>query len=129
MSEDLEHTLTTTYVRGCLIVTFPSELATGVERAQQIALDRLRSTPARAAVLELSAVKYMDRSEFEAVRTLAEIVGLMGTRCVIVGLRPGVVAWLVGAEVSLDGLLFDHDLEAALERFTVFPELAPRSDA
>jgi hypothetical protein len=53
---------------------------------------------------------------------------LLGARCIIVGLRPGVVAWLVGNDLVVDGLEFAHDLESALERLGVVDH-ASESDA
>lgn len=106
----------TTLVRGCLIVTFPTEIAGGLERAQSIALDGVQQSSARATVLELSAVTVMDRTEFEGLRTLSAMLALLGARCIIVGLRPGVVAWLIGNDAVTEGLEFGYDLETALER-------------
>ena len=119
--------VTTTLVRGCLIVTFPTEIAGGLERAQSIALDSVQRAAARATVLELSAVKFMDRTEFQGLRTLSGMLSLLGARCIIVGLRPGVVAWLIGNDVIVDGLEFGHDLESALERLGLV-ENGPESD-
>jgi len=108
-------------------VTFPAEIAGGLERAQSIALDSVQRAAARAAVLELSAVKFMDRTEFQGLRTLSGMLSLLGARCIIVGLRPGVVAWLIGNDVIVDGLEFGHDLESALERLGLV-ENGPESD-
>ncbi len=121
-------TVTTTLVRGCLIVTFPSEIAEGLARAQNIALESAQQASAHTAILELSAVKFLDRTEFEGLRALSSMLFLLGARCIIVGLRPGVVAWLVGNDLVVDGLEFAHDLESALERLGVVDH-ASESDA
>jgi anti-anti-sigma regulatory factor len=119
--------VTTTLVRGCLIVTFPAEVAGGLELAQKNALDGVQRASAHTAVLELSAVKFLDRTEFEGLRTLSAMLFLLGARCIIVGLRPGVVAWLVSNDVIVDGLEFAHDLESALERLGLV-ENGPEQD-
>jgi len=118
-SEHAAVAVTTTLVRGCLIVTLPTEIAGGLDRVQSVALDGLQAAAARAAVLELSAVRFMDLTEFEGIRTLSNMLCLLGARCIIVGVRPGVVAWLIGNDVMLDGLEFAQDLESALERLGV----------
>ena len=79
-------------------------------------LERVRGAGARAVVLELSSVRFMDRAEFDGLRALVGMLRLLGARTVLVGLRPGVVAWLVGSDVDLRGLEFERDLEGALER-------------
>ncbi len=116
MSSLLEGNVTTTLVRGSVVVTFPAELAGGLDRAQHAALERVRGAGARAVVLELSSVRFMDRAEFDGLRALVGMLRLLGARTVLVGLRPGVVAWLVGSDVDLRGLEFERDLEGALER-------------
>ena len=108
--------VTTTLLRGCVVVAFPSELGADLERAQRGALARIHDVTARAAVLELSAVRFLDKTEFEGLRALAGMLGLLGTRTIMVGLRPSVVAWLVTNDVDLRGLEFERDLEGALER-------------
>jgi rsbT antagonist protein RsbS len=116
MSIALESSATTTLVNGCVVVTFPADLAHSLDLAQQATLKRVRAAGARAVVLELSAVRFLDRAEFDGLRALVGMLRLLGARSVMVGLRPGVVAWLVNADVDLRGFEFERDLEAALGR-------------
>jgi anti-anti-sigma regulatory factor len=108
--------VTTTLLHGCVVVAFPSELGSDLERAQRAALARIHDVAAHAAVLDLSSVRFLDKTEFEGLRALAGMLGLLGTRAILIGLRPSVVAWLVTNDVDLRGLEFERDLEGALAR-------------
>jgi anti-anti-sigma regulatory factor len=119
MPTAIDSSATTTLVSGCVVVTFPADLADGLSEAQQATLERVRVAGARAAVLELSAVRFLDRAEFDGLRGLVGMLRLVGARAVLVGLRPGVVAWLVSSDVDLAGLEFERDLEGALLRLGV----------
>jgi anti-anti-sigma regulatory factor len=108
--------VSTTVLHGCVVVAFPSELGADLERAQRTALARIHDAAARAAVLDLSAVRFLDRTELEGLRALAGMLALLGTKTIFVGLKPSVVAWLVTHDVDVSGLAFERDLEGALER-------------
>ena len=107
---------TTTLVHGCLIVAFPADLAGAMERVQHIALEGVQRSSPHAVVLEMSAVRFLDCTEFDGIRVLSGMLRLLGARCLVVGLRPGVVGWLVANEAVLDGMEFGQDLESALEQ-------------
>ena len=55
----------------------------------------------------------MDVEDFEALRSCARMARVMGTRCMLVGLQPGVVSALVDLDVDLQGIEAKLDLEEA----------------
>jgi len=114
--------VSTTVLHGCVVVAFPSELGADLERAQRTALARIHDAAAQAAVLDLSAVRFLDRTEFDGLRALAGMLSLLGTKTIFVGLKPSVVAWLVTHDVDVSGLAFERDLEGALERLGAMDE-------
>ncbi len=124
MNSEVGSEVTTTLVGGCLIVRFPPDLAGSIEPAHRAVVVALQRSLARTAVLELSATRYIDDVEFDGIRTLVNVLSLMGARCLLVGLRPGIVTWLADNNVDLTGLEFDQDLDRALQRLAV---VAPRS--
>jgi anti-anti-sigma regulatory factor len=129
--------VSTTVLHGCVVVAFPSELGADLERAQRAALARIHDVAARAAVLDLSAVRFLDRTEFGGLRALAGMLALLGTQTIFVGLKPSVVAWLVTHDVDVSGLAFERDLEGALDRLSAVgpgeaadePDAAAEGDA
>jgi rsbT antagonist protein RsbS len=108
--------VTTTRVRGCLVVTLPQDLSTALDEIRDVVLAGVRNAGAKAVVLELSAVRVMDCFEFDALRALVEMARMLGARPVLVGLSPGIVAYLVNNNANTRGLEVERGLEDALDR-------------
>jgi anti-anti-sigma regulatory factor len=114
----MQQGVTSTFVRGCLVVTLPEELADSLDDIQATVLDGVRRTDSRVVVLELSAVKVLDCAEFEGIRALASMLRLLGARPILVGLSPGIVGYLVSNDADTSGLEVERALEDALDRAT-----------
>ena len=69
---------------------------------------------ADSVVFEVSGCEVIDLDEFVDLRKLVQTVEFLGLRCVIAGLRPGTVAYLASAGVSVGHLRTSLDLEHAL---------------
>ena len=116
MSNRFADPATSTLVSGCLVVTLPQEIAETLHALQDYVLERLGATGARRVVFDLSAVQIIDQTEFSGLRALAQMTALLGARTVLVGLRPGIVAWMLVGDIETDGLVFKRDLAQALRQ-------------
>ncbi|MEI6721461.1 MAG: STAS domain-containing protein [Betaproteobacteria bacterium] len=109
--------VSSTRVRSSVVLTLPQTLvAETFESARNIALDAIREDSLRAVILELSNVRVMDCTEFEQVRGIAGMARLLGAQAFVVGLRPGVVAYLASNDANTEGLQFEREIEDALDR-------------
>jgi rsbT antagonist protein RsbS len=72
-----------------------------------------------SVVFEVSACEVMDLDEFAELQKTVRTVEWLGLRCVVAGLRPGIVAYIVSSGVELGTLRTALDLELALEELTV----------
>jgi hypothetical protein len=77
---------------------------------------------AQSVVFEVSGCEVIDVDEFVGLQKLVRTMEWLGLRCVIAGLRPGIVAYLASAGVSAGSLRTSLDLELALQ------ELNPSRD-
>jgi anti-anti-sigma regulatory factor len=118
MRYSMQQGVTSTLVRGCLVVTLPQELADSLADIQAAVLDGVRETGSRVVVIELSAVKVLDCVEFAGIRELVGMVRLLGVRPFLVGMSPGIVAYLVNNDADTRGLEVERALEDALDRAT-----------
>ena len=75
---------------------------------------RPSSARARALLIDLSSIDVMDVFDFEALRGVAKMASLMGTRTILVGLRPGVAANLTELDAETSGLMTVRTVEHAL---------------
>ena len=69
---------------------------------------------AQSVVLEVSGCEVIDLEEFLGVQKLIHTVEWLGLRCLLAGLKPGVVAYLASAGISARSLHTALDLELAL---------------
>ena len=114
----MQQGVTSTLVRGCLVVTLPQELADRLAEIQTAVLDAVRETGARVAVIEMSAVKVLDCEEFLGIRAMVGMLRLLGARPILVGLSAGIVGYLVSNDADTRGLEVERDLQDALDRAT-----------
>jgi hypothetical protein len=77
---------------------------------------------AESVVFEVSGCEVIDLEEFAELQKVVRTMEWLGLRCVIAGLRPGIVAYLASADISAGSLHTSLDLELALL------ELNPRRD-
>ena len=98
-------------------------------RFQEDLLGRVHETGPRAVILDVSGLETVDSEEFAALRRIIQMVTIMGTGSVLVGLQPGVVSALIEVGADVEGLQTAIDLDAAFALLEPAPELEPDSDA
>ena len=84
------------------------------EHLRDSLLGRLENTATIGVVLDFSGLTVMDIVEFTEIRKLVETVEFLGVRCVVVGLSPGIVRYLVMANANTEGFRSMLSLEDAL---------------
>ena len=90
--------VSTSWLSDRLIVTIQGDLDQPVrDRLQGEVLDELQQRGVHLAVFDLSAVDVIDLDDFAALRALLTMVKLLGAQPVLIGLQPGVVAFLASA--------------------------------
>jgi anti-anti-sigma regulatory factor len=91
----------TTRVGPALIVTLPRELDDDTLLALRTSvMDRVRSRRTKALVFETSGLELIDAEEFAALSAVARTAAWLGVRPMLVGLSPGIVAYLVDTGVD-----------------------------
>lgn len=67
-------------------------------------LERLKDGNVRVVIFDVSAVEVMDISEFESFANVVKMTELLGVSSVVIGINPGVAAFLADADADLVGL-------------------------
>jgi rsbT antagonist protein RsbS len=113
--------------QGCLLGTLPRELVPGtLDQFELDLLAKVRQSELTGVVIDLSALELMDLTEFRRLRQILSMTAMLGRRCIVVGLRPGVVAGLVALGADATGMRTALNVELGLE--TLLRE-APRATA
>lgn len=115
MSTGSSTSVTGTRVEDCLVVTVSRDLgADTLDEVRRVTLDGVQRDGAGAVILELSGVPYMDSHEFEELRRIMHMAGLLGARSMLVGLRAGIIMHLMDCDVDVRGLPAMLGLDEAL---------------
>lgn len=116
MSDSNTHGITVIPVNRALILTLPGDLGFDrIEMVKQRVRQGMEAHAAKALILECSGVELMDRTEFEQIRSVANMVRLHGLTTYLVGLNPWIAGYLADQDVDLTGIHARRGLEEALE--------------
>lgn len=100
---------------GCLLMSVQGDIASeGFRDSSERMLAAVRHQPRRTVIVDLSAVEVIDDLEFAALLALAATTRLLGARCVFSGLVPGIVAFLVAADLPTDDVDAFRSVDDAL---------------
>lgn len=105
-------------VSQCLIVAVPADLYGQRRHAfQQFLLRNIQRGRLRGLILDLSGVELCDVEDFRALQRTMAMTVLMGTRSILVGLKPAVVQTLIESELvtELDTLEVSRSVHDALQ--------------
>ena len=103
--------------RGCVVASIQVELSSDVlTQFQQDLLQLLHTSGATNVILDVAGVDIMDAEDFDSLRRSMAMAELMGARCLVAGLQPGVVAALVELGARVDDVEAALDLDAAFAR-------------
>ena len=107
--------IVTTRLESCLVVTFGEEAPEPtLEEVSRVTLEALHARRASAVLFDLTALVILDREEFRRLRAIGEMTQVLGAAPMFVGLRPGLVQYLVESDAPTEGLRAAPTLERAL---------------
>lgn len=112
----IEDRISMTEIDGLLVVALPSELTDVVmDRLVEDVWARVSTQVLRGVILNLSTVSLLDLSEFGLLRHLVLTNAVLGVPTVLMGIRPGIAAYLSEMPVQTGDLIFKVDMTSALE--------------
>lgn len=109
--------ITAIRIRETLLVTLPADLGSGGMMATIHKISAaLEQQPAKSLILECSALRYMDLVEYSNLKKyVADMASLQGMVTYIVGINPGIAAYLALKDADLSGIRLMQSLEDALD--------------
>jgi rsbT antagonist protein RsbS len=100
--------------RGCVVASIQVDLTDDVLSVfRNDLLGRLDETGLTGVILDVSGVAVMDAEDFQALRATMAMAELMGARCIVSGMRPGVVSSVVELVDDVDGVEAAMNLDEA----------------
>ena len=102
--------------QGCLVASVQVDLTeVNIRQLRSDLLARIQVARPRGVILDLSAIAVMDIVDWNNLRRTLDMVDIMGSRPVICGLRPGVVAALSDMDAEISDVEAVFDLDSAFE--------------
>ena len=101
-------------IRDCLVVTLHADITDEyLLRLERDTAEELHRGRYQTMILDVKSFELIDLTDFEQIRRIIEIAKLMGTKTILAGLRPGVVASLIELGAATSGLNTSLSLERA----------------
>ena len=118
------------FSRNVVIASIQIDLSDEVlDQFREDLLARVHETSSRGVIVDVSGLDTIDSEEFAALRRIMTMANLMGSRSILLGLRPGVVSALIEAGAEVDGLDAAIDLDGAFEMLESHAEIDTEADA
>lgn len=103
-------------VDGLLVVSVPGELSDALlRRISSDVTRRVTEGGIGGVILNLSIVTLLDLAEFKILRHLVMTNSLLEVPTVLMGIRPGIAAYLAQMPIHTQGLIFTVNMANALE--------------
>lgn len=116
----LDMNISVVKVRDILLVTIPPDPDdTTISELQEQVLQAMERHTARGVILDIAAVETLDSFFARTVAETAQMVGVMGGRTVIAGMRPSVAITATQLGLTLGDTPTALDVDLALDRLGV----------
>jgi rsbT antagonist protein RsbS len=104
-------------IREILLVTLPSDPDDSTVGAlQDKVLQQMERHQAKGVVLDVSAVETLDSFFARTIAETAQMIGIMGGRTIVVGMRPAVAITTIQIGLALKSIETALTVERALDR-------------
>ena len=78
-------------------------------------LDTVRDYGIRQVIIDLSSIAILDSYEFEQIVKTVEMVEILGAKCVLVGLSPGIITALIHLDCAVHQVTTALNLKMAIK--------------
>lgn len=113
---DVQSTVTATHIKNNLVVTLPVDLSDGaLDQVRSVTLDAIQDNPIVAVIFECSALKFIDINEFDDLKSICSMTGVLGVVPILTGLKPEIIKYLILADIDCSGIRAFLGLNEALD--------------
>ena len=108
--------------QNCVVASIQAELTPAVlEQLRQDILNKLHDSGADGVIIDLSGIEILDLTDFNELRQIIDMVGIMGAKTVMSGFKPELISALVDLDANID------DINAAFNLDDAFIQLKKKS--
>ena len=119
--EAIENNFTIGKAKGCHIVQPHGALPLAqIDLIQQQLLPQMQQSSNQYVIVDLKGVTLIDNVEFNALKKMLTMCGLMGSQPVITSVNYQVASALAQTDFSLDGILIEQSIDTAISKYGDF---------
>ena len=100
--------------QNCVVASIQAELTPAVlEQLRQDILNKLHDSGADGVIIDLSGIEILDLTDFNELRQIIDMVGIMGAKTIMSGFKPELISALVDLDANIDGINAAFNLDDA----------------
>ena len=100
--------------QNCVVASIQAELTPAVlEQLRQDILNKLHDSGAKGVIIDLSGIEILDLTDFNELRQIVDMVGIMGAKTIMSGFKPELISALVDLDANIDGINAAFNLDDA----------------
>ena len=100
--------------QNCVVASIQAELTPAVlEQLRQDILNKLHDSGADGVIIDLSGIEILDLTDFNELRQIIDMVGIMGAKTVMSGFKPELISALVDLDANIDDINAAFNLDDA----------------
>jgi len=109
-----------TRIADCVVLAVPEHLADqNLSRLEETALRSAGGGGVRAVIFDLSALRFVDVTEFAGLLRVLRSTAVLGVRPLLVAVNPGIVLHVIQGDVDLQGIEAFLELDDAFRALGV----------
>lgn len=113
---EITFSITAIRIYKTLVVTLPADLGFGgMDASVKKISNSINQKSVKKLILECSGLKFLDITEFNKLKYIANIASLQGIVTYLVGINSGIAAYLALNDVDLSGIKTRQSLEDILD--------------
>lgn len=103
-------------LQNTLVATVQVDLCDQVLNVfRQQLLEKVGLHSVNGVLIDLSEVKTLDTADMNKLITIMDSVAVMGRRCILIGIRPGIAMALVNLDFDIDKLVCAANIDDGLQ--------------
>ena len=100
--------------QNCVVASIQTELTPAIlEQLRQDMLEKLHDSGANGVIIDVSGIEILDLTDFNELRQIIDMVGIMGAKTVMSGFKPELISALVDLDANIDGINAAFNLDDA----------------
>lgn len=107
--------ITVTQIQDNLVLTINTKLSNEIlEHIKEVSISKAHKLILKFVIFEFTSLKILDSIEFEQFIELFKMLNIIGAKCIVTGLNPGIVMHLANSDINTSSFTATLNINDAL---------------